>query len=47
MLFLESARKHYANMSMQYTGLQVVKNDNIQKKDCDIFLNFAQNIDCG
>ena len=39
---------HYENMSMQYTVIfKVVKNENFQWKFFDIFLIFAQNIDCG
>ena len=39
---------HYANMSVQYTAIfHGCKNDNFQKKFFDIFLIFAQNIDCG
>ena len=39
---------HYENMSMQYTEIfNVVKNENFQHKFFDIFLIFAQNIDCG
>ena len=35
-------------MSMQYTGIfKVVKNENFQYKNSDIFLIFAQNLDCG
>ena len=35
-------------MSMQYTEIfKVVKNENFQQKFFDIFLIFAQNIDCG
>ena len=38
---------HYANMSVQYTVLfHGCKNDNFQMKIFDIFLIFAQNIDC-
>ena len=38
---------HYENMSMQYTEIfKVVKNENFQQKFFDIFLIFAQNIDC-
>ena len=40
--------KHYANMSVQYTAIfNGCKNDNFQMKIFDIFLIFAQNIDCG
>ena len=39
---------HYANMSVQYTAIfHGCKNDNFQMKISDIFLIFAQNIDCG
>ena len=39
---------HYANMSVQYTAIfHGCINDNFQMKFFDIFLNFAQNIDCG
>ena len=39
---------HYASMSVQYTAIFYgCKNDNFQMKICDIFLIFAQNIDCG
>ena len=41
---------HYDNdnMSMQYTAIfNGCKNGNFQMKNCDIFLIFAQNIDCG
>ena len=39
---------HYENMPMQYTEIfKVVKNENCQKKIFEIFLIFAQNIDCG
>ena len=39
---------HYANMSVQYTAIfHVRKNDDFQMKIFDIFLIFAQNIDCG
>ena len=40
-------RFHYANMSVQYTAIfHGCKNDNFQMKIFDIFLIFAQNIDC-
>ena len=40
--------KHYANMSVQYAAIfHGCKNDNFQMKIFDIFLIFAQNIDCG
>ena len=40
--------KHYANMFVQYTAIfHGYKNDYFQMKKCDIFLIFAQNIDCG
>ena len=39
---------HYENMPMQYTEIFIgVKNENFQQKKFDIFLIFAQNIDCG
>ena len=39
---------HYKNMPMQYTAIfHGRKNDNFQMKNCDSFLIFAQNIDCG
>ena len=39
---------HYKNMPMQYTEIsKAVKNENFQQKKIDIFLIFAQNIDCG
>ena len=46
--FPQSKRKHYANMSVQYTAIfHGCKNGNFQMKKCDIFLIFAQNIDHG
>ena len=37
---------HYANMSVQYTAIfHGCKNGNFHMKKCEIFLNFAQNID--
>ena len=40
--------KYYENMPMQYKDIfKVVKNENFQWKNFDIFLIFAQNIDCG
>ena len=39
---------HYENLPMQYTVIsKAVKNGNFQPKIFDIFLIFAQNIDCG
>ena len=39
---------HYANFSMQYTAIfHGGKNVNFQIKMFNIFLIFAQNIDCG
>ena len=39
---------HYVNMSMQYTAIfMAAKNDNFQMKKYNIFLIFAQNINCG
>ena len=41
-------RWHYENMPMQNTEiLKVVKNEKFHQKNFDIFLIFAQNIDCG
>ena len=46
--WLKYSNVHYENMPMQYIELsESVKNENFQKKFFDIFLNFAQNIDCG
>ena len=43
-----SPTEHYENMPMQYTEIfKVVKNENFHQKKIDIFLIFAQNIDCG
>ena len=45
---LSPLRKHYENMPMQYAAIfHCCKKDNFQKKNCDVFLIFAQNIDCG
>ena len=39
---------HHENMPMQYTGKVFgCKNENFHWKNLDIFLIFAQNIDCG
>ena len=39
---------HYANKPMQYTvNFHSCKNDTFQMENCDIFLIFAPNIDCG
>ena len=39
---------HYENLPMQYTEIyKVLKNEKFQYKNFDIFLIFAQNIDCG
>ena len=39
---------HYANMPMQYTAIfHGCKNYNSQMKNCDVFLYFTLNIDCG
>ena len=41
-------KSHYANTPMQYTAIfQRCKNVHFQMKIFDIFLTFAQNIDCG
>ena len=45
---IRKTRLHYENTPMQYTAIfQGRKNDNFQMKNCDVFLIFAQNIDCG
>ena len=47
-LHLLSKYSHYENMSMLYTAtFYGFKKDNFQMKNCDDFLIFAQNIDCG
>ena len=39
---------HYDDTPVQYTAIfHCCKKDNFQMKTCDIFLIFAQNIDCG
>ena len=39
---------HYENLPMQYTEIFLtLKIENFQLKNSDIFLIFAQNIDCG
>ena len=39
---------HYENLPMQYTDIfKVVKIENFHENIFDIFLIFAQNIDCG
>ena len=43
-----SGKEHYENLPMQYTEIFIViKNENFQQKKFDIFLIFAQSIDCG
>ena len=43
-----SSGAHYANTPMQYTAIfHGCKNVNFQVKNYNIFLIFAQNIDCG
>ena len=38
----------YANMPIQYTAIfHSCRKDNFQMKNCDFFLTFALNIDCG
>ena len=45
---LMRTRLHYENMPMQYKEIfKVVKNKKFPLKNFDIFLIFAQNIDCG
>ena len=42
------SRRHYENMPMQYTEIfSPVKIENFHGNIFDIFLIFAQNIDCG
>ena len=44
---IHGPKRHYANMSVQYTAIfHGCKNDNFQMNFFDIFLIFAQNIDC-
>ena len=44
---LNHKTNHYENMPMKYTEIfKVVKNEKFQVKNFDIFLIFAQNIDC-
>ena len=44
----EHARHHYENLPMQYTkNFFSSKIENFHQKNFDIFLIFAQNIDCG
>ena len=39
---------YYANMPLQYeTIFKGYKNDNFQMNEIDIFLIFAQNVNCG
>ena len=46
--YLACFTHHYENMPMQYKEIfKVVKNENFPLKNFDIFLIFAQNIDCG
>ena len=41
-------KSHYANTPMQYTAIfHGCKNVNFQMKNSNVFLIFAQNIDCG
>ena len=47
-LFPEFSISHYENLLMQYTEkIFGRKNENFQCTNFDIFLIFAQNIDCG
>ena len=40
--------RHYENLPMQYKEIfKIVKNENFPLKNFDIFIIFAQNIDCG
>ena len=43
----DDANSHYENLPMQYTrNFLALKIENLQQKNLDIFLIFAQNIDC-
>ena len=45
---MDQTSLHYENTPMQYTAIfHGCKNDNFQMKNINIFLIFAQNIDCG
>ena len=45
---MKKVPSHYDNTPMQYAAIsKVCKNGIFQMKNCDIFLIFAQNIDCG
>ena len=47
-LVFRIASRHYENLPMQYTEMFLAsKFENFQLKIFDIFLIFAQNIDCG
>ena len=47
-LFSYVPKVHYENTPIRYTvRFQGCKNNYFQMKNCDIFLIFAQNIDCG
>ena len=47
-LSYQSTLPHYENTPMQYTVIFLgCKNDNFLMKKYNIFLIFAQNIDCG
>ena len=47
-MMLTNKAEHYKNLPMQNTEkFFSCKNENFQQKNVDIFLSFAQNIDCG
>ena len=47
-LILQFQYNHYTNMPMLYSAIfHGCKNDNFQMKNFDIFLIFAQNMNCG
>ena len=48
MLAPAASARHYENMPMQYNAIfHGCKIDNFQMKKCNVFLIFAQNIECG
>ena len=45
---MPNGSRHYENLPMQYTQIYLaLKVENFQLKIFDIYLRFAQNIDCG
>ena len=44
----QNSSRHYENTPMYNTAIfHGCKNNNFQMKNCDVFLIFAKNIDCG